>query len=106
MEVEFHAFLLAKDDRSHSVDYPTRKPSPVIGWQLRPIASAVSRSVTPPTWMTKKDADATPLHSEGQDMTAASATGKTQSKHASNLATSHLTQKLANTKPSAMNCTA
>ena len=31
--------------------------------------AAASRSVTPPTWMTKKDGDATPLPPEGQDMT-------------------------------------
>src|SRR5258706_10190821 len=46
----------------------------VIGERLRPIASALWRSVTPRSWVTEKDADATPLPSEGQDMTACAST--------------------------------
>jgi len=37
-----------------NVDAPTQKLSMVIGERLRPIASAVSRRVAPPTWMTQK----------------------------------------------------
>jgi hypothetical protein len=55
--------------RHVSVDTPTQKPSILIGERLRPIANGIAQRRAAIVDDLKKHCDATPLASEGQDMT-------------------------------------